>query len=485
MIRYKRLMVIGMILVGLTSSACQAAPGAAQTQLQTATVTRGTITSTVSAAGTVAARAQVDVAFESSGRVKSIKVKVGDRVNAGQVMASLDTTELEASVASAQAGLDIAQAELEQTREGPLESKIKSAEASLASAQAAYRAARAKTSHLADQLVIEQDNLDNVSERLSDAQGAYNNLLEYKLPRTSSSGSGHRPSQPGPYVPPAGEEWSQEKATLDNAQVDYQVALANYNLAAANVNDSSLQSAAAQVASAQADLDSLKDTPTDENLALAEQSVRKSQISLQKAQSNLRKAQLIAPFDGVVAALDLEIGQQVAANQSAATLLDASQLEVQIDVAETDIPRVKAGQSAQITFDALPNQVLTGGVTQVALAGTTTQGVVNYPVKVALDPTDATVRPGMTANVIIVVEQRENVLLVPVRAIKTIENARTVTALAAGKQTQVNVTVGYSDDVQAEVTSGLNEGDIVIIQPTTKTSSGGFEMPGGEPPGMP
>jgi HlyD family secretion protein len=277
---------------------------------------------------------------------------------------------------------------------------------------------------------------------------------------------------------------------LDNAQVDYQVALAEYNLAAANVNDSSLQSAAAQVASAQAELDNLKNTPTLENLALAEQSVRQSQISLQKAQANLRKAQLIAPFDGVVAALDLELGQQVMANQAAATLLDASQIKVQIDVAETDIPSVKTGQSAQITFDALPNQVFTGGVTQIALAGTTTQGVVNYPVKVVLDgstelaevPTDATVRPGMTANVIIVVAQRENVLLIPVRAIKTVGNAKTVTVLAAGKQTQVNVTVGYSDDAQAEVTSGLNEGDTVIIQPTTKTNNGGF---GGPPGGGP
>ncbi len=481
MIRYKRLMVIGMILVGLISSACQAASGTAQTQLQTTTVTRGTLTSTVSAAGTVAARAQVDVAFENSGRVKVVKVKVGDRVKAGQAMASLDTTELEASVASAQAGLDIAQAKLAQTRQGPLESQIKSAEASLASAQAAYRAAQAKTAHLADQLVIEQDNLNNVSQRLSDAQGAYNNLIEYRLPTTSGSRSGGRPPRPGPFVPPAGQEWSQEKATLDNAKVDYQAALAEYNLAAANVNDSSLQSAAEQVASAQADLDSLKNTPTPENLALAEQSVRLAQISLQKAQSDLRKAQLLAPFDGMVAALDLEIGQQVTANQSAATLLDASQLEVQIDVAETDIPSVKAGQSAQITFDALPNQVFTGGVTQIALAGTTTQGVVNYPVKVMLDPTDATVRPGMTANVIIVVEQRENVLLVPVRAIKTVGNAKTVTVLAAGKQTQVNVTVGYSDDAQAEVTSGLNEGDTVIIQPTTKTNNGGFGGPGGGP----
>jgi macrolide-specific efflux system membrane fusion protein len=108
-------------------------------------------------------------------------------------------------------------------------------------------------------------------------------------------------------------------------------------------------------------------------------------------------------------------------------------------------------------------------------------------VTIALDQTDAAIRPGMSANVSIVVEQRDNLLLVPNRAIKTSGKQKTVTVLKDGKQTQVNVTLGMSGDSQSEVTNGLSEGDVVIVQQTTTTTTnqggvagGGL---GGPPPG--
>jgi multidrug efflux pump subunit AcrA (membrane-fusion protein) len=85
----------------------------------------------------------------------------------------------------------------------------------------------------------------------------------------------------------------------------------------------------------------------------------------------------------------------------------------------------------------------------------------------------------MTANVSIVVEQLDNVLLVPNRAVKTSGKQKTVTVLSNGKPTPINVTLGMSNDSQSEVTSGLNEGDVVVIQQTTTTTGGGFGGPGG------
>jgi len=476
MMRHKLLTTI--TLLALAVSACQANATATPQQAQTATVTRGTITATISAAGTIAAKSQVTVTFQNSGQVKTVSIKVGDHVKAGQVMATLEATELEAAVVSAQAGLEIAQAQLAKTKQGPLDSQVKAAQAALASATAAYRAAQAKNAHLADQLMIEQNNLDNVSTRLNDAQNSYNNLLEYKPSGAKGRGA--------PYVPPAGEEWSSQKATLDNATIDYNVALANYNLAAASVNNSGLKSAAAQLAAAQATLDNLKNTPTPEDVALAEASVRQAQIALQQAQSNLRKAQLVAPFDGVVADLNIQVGQQAGSTQTV-ILVDLSQLVALVNVSESDLPKVKVGQPIQVTFDALPGQTFSGHVIKVALTGVTTQGVVNYPVTVVLDQADTsaslsasqTIRSGMTANVSIVVEQLDNVLLVPNRAVKTSGKQKTVTVLSNGKPTPVNVTLGMSNDTQSQVTSGLNEGDVVEIQQTTTTTGGGFGGPGG------
>ena len=485
MIRQKRSLMVLLLVLAFAMSACQVQATATPQQSSTATVSRGSLQAAVSAAGTIAAQAQVAVQFQNSGTVKAVNVKVGDQVKAGQVMATLNTTDLEAAVASAQAGLDMSQASLATAKKVPLPSEIKSAEAALASAQATRRAAQNKTAHLSDQVTIEKTSLDNAAERLSDAQGTYSNLLEYQ--RSGAKGRG------APYVPPAGQEWSQEKAALDNAQVDYQVAVANYNLAAAEVNNSDVQSAEAQVASAQATLDSLKSTPASGDVQIAELAVKTAQIALDQAKLNLKNSQLIVPFDGVVAALSIQIGQQVSSSTEAVTVVDLSQLEAEVNVSETDLPRIKVGQSVEVTFDALTGQTFTGAVTHVALVGTTSSGVVNYPVTIALDQPGASaslseIRPGMSANVSIVVEQRHDLLLVPNRAVKTSGKQKTVTVLKDGKQTQVNVTLGMSGDSQSEVTNGLSEGDVVIVQQTTTTTTnqggaGGGGL-GGPPPGF-
>jgi HlyD family secretion protein len=483
MIRRTRTMMFILAALALAVSACQAKPTTTAQQAQTAAIARGSLQATVSAAGTIAAHAQVAVTFQNSGQIKAINVKAGDKVKAGQVLAGLDTSDLEVSVASAQASLDSVNAKLALAKKAPLPSEIKAAEASLASSQAALQAAIAKSAHTGDQLIIEQNNVDNAAQRLSDAQDGYNNLLEYV--HSGAVGRG------APFVPAAGQAWSSQKAALDNAIIDYQVAVANYNLAAANINDNSVQSAAAQVKQAQTSLNTLKNTPAPEDVQLAELSVKSAQIALDQAKANLLKSQLIAPFDGTVANVNIKVGQQSSASAQPIVLVDLSRLEAQVNVGETDLPRVKAGQDVQVTFDALTGQTFAAQVIEVALVGTTTQGVVNYPVTIALNQTDPQIRPGMTANVTIVVEQRNNILLVPNRAVKTTGKQKIVNVMENGKPTPVAVTLGMSSDTQSEVMSGLNEGDVVVIQQTTTTTSqggglgagGGFGGPGGFRPG--
>src|SRR5512136_797419 len=220
MIQSRRSIMVLLLAAAMAASACQARPAATVQQLQTATVTRGALQATVSASGTIAAHAQVAVPFQNSGQIKTINVQVGDKVKAGQVMASLDTADLQVAVTSAQAGLDSAQAKLASAKKAPLPSEIQAAQAAVVSAQAALQAAVNKTAHLSDQLVIEQSNVDNAAQTLNDAQNTYDNLLEY--PRSGARGR-------AAFVPSAGQAWSAQKAALDNAQIDYQVAVANYN----------------------------------------------------------------------------------------------------------------------------------------------------------------------------------------------------------------------------------------------------------------
>jgi macrolide-specific efflux system membrane fusion protein len=169
----------------------------------------------------------------------------------------------------------------------------------------------------------------------------------------------------------------------------------------------------------------------------------------------------------------------------AVILADLSQLDIALTVAETDEPKVKVGQAAQVTLDAVPGVTFAGRVDEMDLVGTMTQGVVNYPATVVMTDTSGQVRPGMNATVSVIVEQRDSVLLVPNRAVQTQGRAHLVTVLYQGQQIQTPVTIGLSGDTQTEVVDGLREGDIVLLNATTATTARGG--PGGgfivRPPG--
>jgi multidrug efflux pump subunit AcrA (membrane-fusion protein) len=144
-----------------------------------------------------------------------------------------------------------------------------------------------------------------------------------------------------------------------------------------------------------------------------------------------------------------------------------------------------------LTFDALSGKEYTGEVSEISVIATSSQGVVNYPVTVRITDADDALRPGMTAAVSIIVDQHDDVLLVPTKAIRTVSGQRTVSVMYEGQQISVSVTVGLADGTNSEVTSEqLREGDTVVLFGTTTTTisssnnqnrggQGGFGGPGG------
>ena len=189
----------------------------------------------------------------------------------------------------------------------------------------------------------------------------------------------------------------------------------------------------------------------------------KPSIALKQAQMAVQQAQIVAPFDGVVTAVNITLGESASTGSGAIQLADLGHLEIVVNMAEVDVPRIKVGEAAEISLDALPDAQLTGKVTEISPAGVLTQGVVNYPVTVALADPGNGVLTGMTANVNIVTDQRDNVLMVPNRAVHTQGRQKLVTVLFEGQQIQVPVQTGLSNDTMTEVTSGLNEGDTVLF----------------------
>lgn len=445
--------LIGGLYVGYNRFVAQAESAPTY---QTTTVQRGTLVATVSAAGTIQASAQTSLLFQTAGKVMEVHVAPGDVVKQGQVLMKLDATELQLAVAQAQVALDIAKIKLEQLKAGPTPEQIASAQAALDSAKA----------NLAKLLKGPDPHDIRVAEL--NVEVAKNNLWQAQAQRDADRGN--------PMTP----DWQLDldEARINNAQNQLEIALQNLEKAKAGPTPDQIAAARAQVVQAEANLKALQNTPSSYDLAIAEAQVRQAELSLQQAQNNLSKAVLTAPYDGIVAAVNYRVGDQATSAQPAVVLIDQSALSIQVNLAEVDIPKIQLGQPVNITLDALPDRSFSGHVSYISPAGTNVQGVVNFAVTVLLDDADSTIKPGMTATASIIVDRRDNALLVPNRAIRSQGGQRVVQVLYNGQVIAVPVQLGLSNETATEVLSGLQEGDQVILNMTT-TGSQGFGPGGG------
>lgn len=205
--------------------------------------------------------------------------------------------------------------------------------------------------------------------------------------------------------------------------------------------------------------------------------VQSAQITITQRQNALRDARealsdysITAPIDGVIATVDGKVGDNAASATALATIIAKQQI-AEVSLNEVDVAKVKAGQKATLTFDAIENLSITGTVAEVGSLGTATQGVVNYTVKITFDTQDPRVKPGMSASVNIILSAKTNALLVPSSAVKTQGNTSYVEILVNGNPVQKNVTVGDSSDTSTEILTGLTENEEVITQTITSTTA--------------
>jgi HlyD family secretion protein len=195
------------------------------------------------------------------------------------------------------------------------------------------------------------------------------------------------------------------------------------------------------------------------------------------AQATLDLAQIVAPFSGTITSVELLPGDPVAPGSPAFRLDDLSRLLVDVQVSEVDINRIEAGQPVNMTFDAILDQLYNGTVNEVSPVGTTVQGVTEFLVKVELTDANSAIKPGMTAAVNIVVDQLENVLLVPNRAVRVVDGQRVVYILENDELVTVEIELGASSDTESEVIGGdLQVGDLIVLNPPQV-----FDASGGPP----
>lgn len=380
----------------------------------------------VRAAGKVIPAAEADLAFPSSGQVRTVSVAVGDTVAPGDLLVALDSTAADAGLVEAQAALFRAQANFDELKAGPRvqeiaaanarveaaqarldqlstpagESDIAAARASLAAAQAALQQLSAGPRQ--EQRIAALADLANAEAVLKQAQSAYDQVKDRNdvgmLPQSrdlQQATNNYEAAQARYDLLFAGPE--ADAMAAGRAQV--QQAQAALDRLVTPATPSQVAEAEAQVRSAQAELDLLRAGARDQTLAVAAVAVTEAEAALRRAQSAQEATAMRAPFAATITALSVSPGEMVQPGQVVLTLADLARLQVETtDLSERDVTRVAAGQPATVIVQS-SNDQLPGQVTAIAPASTIVGGDVVYAVIIDLDQQPDTLRWGMTVDV--------------------------------------------------------------------------------------
>jgi HlyD family secretion protein len=450
------------ILVSLILTLAVACAGAStarspQGQNTVVRVRRGTLEVTVSGSGNLQPHTLVNLAFPQSGIVRKVYVGVGDTVKAGQVLAELDTRDLELQLQNARINLEIARIRLAQAQ-----ATARARPADLAAAQAALANAQASL----EALKSGPDPRDREIARLN-YEVAKNAVWQAQLSRDKTAGS------PGA----SSVDLELAQARVGQAELQAEVSRLQYEKAQSGPTEQQLKAAEAALAQARANLTRLQVQDPSLDVQLAQYQVQQAEIAVRQLELRLEQARLVAPIDGVVTAVNLVEGSPAPTGMPAITLGDLNHLEVVVNLPEVDVAQVAPGQEAVIIPEAMPDIRLKGKVVSVAPMGSQIQGVVNFPVTIALEENAPSVRAGMTVQVQIAVARRENALLVPRRALIA-RGGQTFVTVMRGDQTEtVPVRIGMRGDTMAEVLEGLQEGDVVVV-PAAQAGASGTRVPG-------
>jgi HlyD family secretion protein len=429
---------------------------AAGTVYQTTAAERGALASTVGATGTVRARQSATLTWQTQGRVETVNVAVGEPVTADAVLASLAEDSISQNIVLAEADLLAAQRELDNL----LTSNIDFAQAlqNLADAKQAVKDAQADYDRLSrvrvsDELIKQTaDEITAAEDQLKRLEWVFNTFYGYEKMDDD------RPAK------------AQMTLVLTNIRNNRDNLIAKYNWYTGKATplelekaQAALNLATAKMEDAQREVDRLENGPNAEDVIAARARVA-------AAQAVLNQSKIIAPFGGTVTQAEPQPGDMVSDGAVAFRVEDLTHLYVDLQISEVDINSVEVGQPVSLSFDAVNGKTYHGKVIKVNQAGEVTSGAVNFSVTVELTDADELVKPGMTAAVTITVREVADALLVPSRAVRVVDGQRAIYVLKDGQPVMVQVRIGAVSDSYSEVVGGgLQEGDLVILNPPAAT----------------
>src|SRR5918998_4006573 len=410
----KKRMAVAFVLVALVGSGAywMWGGGASAAEYMTAKIERGNLRNTVTATGALQAVTTVQVGSQASGTISALYADFNSVVKKGQVIAQLDPSTAQAQVQQARANLEQAQAGLQQARAGLTASRagVSSSRAGVSDAQARASAATTTVQNQRAGVVSAEANVTVLKAQLDDAASVVRQ--EESLLRSGVISQRQFETAQTAYKT-AEARYNQAVAQLNQARLSEQsAASAGRAQAAAQIDQSQSQveQAQAQVGQAQA------------QVLNAQAQVEQARAALQLAEVSLAHTTIRSPIDGVVVSRDVDVGQTVAASLSAPTLFtiaqDLTAMQVIADIDQADIGLVEQAKGVRFTVDAFPADEFEGKIQQMRLNPVSAQNVVTYNVVIDVANPEQKLKPGMTANLTVTIDERRDVLKVPNSALR-------------------------------------------------------------------
>ncbi len=494
------------------------AGGSVTTTYGVAQVKKGDIVSTVSASGQVSATNEVELKSKNSGDLISVKAIPGQEVKAGTIIAQVEAKDAYYSYQSAKIAYDKLLKPADTLTTLQAQNSLDAAKSNLTTYYAEAK------SDIDDVFIDAPKIIEGLNAIYYTNSGTLNSVDEISLSTTARS-----------YKSEAG-------ISFDKARRDFESSFAAYKsygglsstadteklidstyavvsslaqavkgtkntldyLQSNNMNAKNLATAQsdtngwlAQLNSHLSKLVTVKNNINTANKSIVEKQtsvidvqagtddldLQSARLTLQQRASAYADSYIKAPFDGVIAKVDAKKGDNVSSGAVIGTLITKQKI-VTVDLNEVDISKIKTGQSADITFDAIDNLTATGTVVSVDSIGTTAQGVVSYSVKIALNTADSRILSGMSASATINTESQKDVIAVATAAIKTQGKRSYVEVVTdANIKPGMNLTIdkknierrfvelGLADETKTEIVSGLDEGELIIIRTNTSAAA--------------
>lgn len=527
--------ILVVFLIGISIFNYNKTKNSSETIYTIGTVETGTIISSVSGTGQISASSQVDLKPKASGEIAYIGVVQGQKVKAGTLIARLDTRDILISLENAKIALaklkDVDHLTLIQAQNS-LEQAKQSLQNNKNNLSKAYDDG---FSDISDAFLKLPDIMIGLDELLHNDYQSGGFLSENRMGGFSTTVQNYRKQADATYyqaktkydtalaeyksLSRTSASSSIEKAILDtydavqlisdtvkNVQntIDYiRTTGTNEDRSATqsiltdlNSWTSSINSIASSLLSIKSTIQTSKDGIKNAEMSIQEKTeslakiqngpdeldLKSQELALQQKQNEYENYFVYAPFDGTVAKLSLNKGDTVSSGTAIGVLI-SDKIIADVSLNEVDITKIEVGQKAIVTFDAIEDLSISAKVVQVDMIGTASQGVVSYNVKVALDTNDERVRSGMSANVSIITEVKQDVIAIANDAVKSQGDQYYVqtfdSEIIGDKETittnqepeKISVEIGSADDEMTEITSGLSAGDKIIIKSVKSGSS--------------